>query len=337
MSGAPRPLFLLSLPRSGSTLLQRLLAMHPRVATAAEPWLLLPLLYTLRRPGVYAEYGHRSMVRAVEDFYADLDGGRALYLAHIRDFALSLYTEAASGAEVFVDKTPRYHLIAEELMETFPGGRFVVLWRNPLAVAGSIVESFGRGHWNLEKFSVDLVDGMENLTRVAASADPRLLAVRYEDMVADPDAVVGRIFAHAGLEPLDAPVGLEADRPSGRMGDRTGAEVYGEISVEPLGKWQATLGTAYRRRWARRYLDTIGARRLSLMGYDHAELAGQVRQLSGGFRALPSDLTRSAHGRIRGRMADWLITPSRAEQRRVAAATEAAQAGERSAGGVAGS
>ena len=44
MSGAAgnlRLVFLLSLPRSGSTLLQRLLAAHPQVHTVAEPWLML--------------------------------------------------------------------------------------------------------------------------------------------------------------------------------------------------------------------------------------------------------------------------------------------------------
>ncbi|MFV1990599.1 MAG: sulfotransferase, partial [Acidimicrobiales bacterium] len=48
-----RPAFLLSLPRSGSTLLQRLLGAHSMVATVAEPWLLIPPLYALRDEGVY--------------------------------------------------------------------------------------------------------------------------------------------------------------------------------------------------------------------------------------------------------------------------------------------
>ena len=39
-----RPLFLLSLPRSGSTLVQRVLARSPQIATASETWLLMPFL-----------------------------------------------------------------------------------------------------------------------------------------------------------------------------------------------------------------------------------------------------------------------------------------------------
>ena len=42
-----RPIFIFSAPRSGSTLLQRVLAAHTQVATASEPWILLPLLSPL--------------------------------------------------------------------------------------------------------------------------------------------------------------------------------------------------------------------------------------------------------------------------------------------------
>lgn len=52
------PLFLFSLPRSGSTLAQRMLAAHPAVATVTEPWILLPFLYARKEEGVYAEYRH---------------------------------------------------------------------------------------------------------------------------------------------------------------------------------------------------------------------------------------------------------------------------------------
>jgi hypothetical protein len=45
MSARPTPLFLLSLPRSGSTLAQRILAAHAGIATTSEPWILLPYLY----------------------------------------------------------------------------------------------------------------------------------------------------------------------------------------------------------------------------------------------------------------------------------------------------
>src|SRR5262249_20278294 len=65
---ATTPILLLSLPRSGSTLVQRVLAAHPGVATASEPWLLLPLLLPLR-DDVPAPGGWQPRVHsALEDF-----------------------------------------------------------------------------------------------------------------------------------------------------------------------------------------------------------------------------------------------------------------------------
>ncbi|MBT8101022.1 MAG: sulfotransferase, partial [Gammaproteobacteria bacterium] len=51
-----RPVFLLSLPRSGSTLLQRMLMTHPAISSVPEPWLLLPIFYPRRTSGHSAEY-----------------------------------------------------------------------------------------------------------------------------------------------------------------------------------------------------------------------------------------------------------------------------------------
>ena len=60
-----RPLFILSLPRSGSTLLQRVLANHPDVATTPEPWVLLPMVYGHTDPDTPAEYDERTCAGAV--------------------------------------------------------------------------------------------------------------------------------------------------------------------------------------------------------------------------------------------------------------------------------
>ena len=48
------PIFIFSLPRAGSTLLQRVLMGHPEIASIAEPWLLLPLMYVQKEHGVLA-------------------------------------------------------------------------------------------------------------------------------------------------------------------------------------------------------------------------------------------------------------------------------------------
>ena len=65
MSSEVRPVFILSLPRAGSTLLQRMLNVHPEIASTVEPWILLPFLSSLREGGYVSGVGHATMLKAV--------------------------------------------------------------------------------------------------------------------------------------------------------------------------------------------------------------------------------------------------------------------------------
>src|SRR5688572_7827725 len=134
-----QPIFLFSLPRAGSTLVQRVIASHDDVHTVSEPWLLLPFLYALRTDGARAEYWHEAGAEALADFCGALPGGEDEYRAAVRELAERLYSAATpDGPRYFLDKTPHYHVIADEVMRTFPDAKFVFLWRNPLAALASL-------------------------------------------------------------------------------------------------------------------------------------------------------------------------------------------------------
>jgi Sulfotransferase family len=303
-----RPVFVLSLPRSGSTLLQRMLATHPEVATTSEPWLLLPQLYALRERGAVAEYGHRTAARAIADFAAALPGGRDDYLTEVRRSALALYERAAGDAAWFLDKTPRYHLVVDEIMALFPDARFVFLWRNPLAVAASMIDSFGRGHWNLDRYEVDLHGGIERLVAAHARRDPRAVALRFEDVVADPGAATRVVFELLGLDPAEAAAEAFAGTSlNGRMGDRTGTAAYSEISGEPVERWRTTMANPLRKRWCAAYLRSLGPERLAAMGYDHEELARAVSGIRPRPGGVASDAARRVYGFGRARTSGRLL------------------------------
>ena len=161
------PIFILSLPRSGSTLLQRLIATHPAVATTSEPWLLLPLFLGFRDGHVFTSYRQRYLAQAFSEFLERLPGGIEAHRAAVRRFADTLYSKAcAAGQTHFLDKTPRYHMIADELLRSFPEGRWILLWRNPLAVASSCVETWAHGRWYMHHWRVDLYHGVSNLVEL---------------------------------------------------------------------------------------------------------------------------------------------------------------------------
>jgi len=296
-----RPVFVLSLPRSGSTLLQRMLATHPEVATTSEPWVLLPQLYALRERGAVAEYGHRTAARAIADFSDSLPGGRAAYLAEVRRSVTALYEQAAGEAAWFLDKTPRYHLVVDEIMALFPDARFVFLWRNPLAIAASMIESFGRGHWNLDRYDVDLHGGLDRLIAAHERGDPRTVAIRFEDLVADPVAGTRTVFELLDLDPAMASAESFAGTSlNGRMGDRTGTASYREISGEPVDRWRTTMANPLRKRWCAVYLRSLGPERLGEMGYDFDELARDVAGLRARPAGVASDAARRIYGYRRG-------------------------------------
>ena len=73
-----KPVFLISLPRSGSTLLQKMLMAHPEIDSCAEPWIMLPLIYSTKRVGIESEYGQRSTSIAVQSFIDAIGGGASV-------------------------------------------------------------------------------------------------------------------------------------------------------------------------------------------------------------------------------------------------------------------
>src|SRR5690349_16987156 len=127
-------IFIISQPRSGSTLLQRVLAGHPDVHTSAETWLMLHPVYAKKRGGLEAEYNEQWAADAVAEFLAYYTEGPGVYDDAIREWARVLYGHALerSGKRFFVDKTPRYYYIVDDLVRLFPQAKFVFLLRNPM-------------------------------------------------------------------------------------------------------------------------------------------------------------------------------------------------------------
>lgn len=286
---APRPVFIFSISRSGSTLLQRVLAAHEGVATVSEPWLLLPHAYALRAHGVDAEYLHAKMVEAIEDFCAELPGGRAEYERAVHDHALGLYERVAGpGARMFIDKSPPYCLVAEEIVRLFPEGRFIFLWRNPLSAVASMIETWPP--WRPTMFRDELFVGLPRLIAARERHRANSHAVTFEQLLDGVDAW-NSLGEYLELDFDSSTLSSFAGvRLNGRMGDPTGVRAYRHLSTEPREKWRDTMANPLRREWCRRYLRFLGAERLAAMGYDEAALQAELRSLPGGYEHLLGDL-----------------------------------------------
>lgn len=295
------PVFLLSLPRSGSTLLQRMLAVSPEIATAPEPWFLLPLVGSTRVEGTHTAYGQQTCAAALQGLSDGLAGASGTsWPEMVSRFAGQVYDELSpAGSRYFVDKTPRYSLIAHELHEWFPEAKFVVLWRNPLAAASSFTRSISEGTWRFWRNHVDLYDGLANLVDLVRADDgDRVLTLRYEDLVTAPTGPLERIGAHLGVDIDIAAATQDFDQVPvpGRIGDHWGAARFQSLSTAPMDEWQSHYDTPVRRRWARRYLAWLGDDRLDLMGYDRADLLAEIAGQRGG--RVVSDSVRAVYGSV---------------------------------------
>lgn len=292
------PVFIFSLPRSGSTLFQRILAAHPDVATTSEPWVLLPILMGRRTGGTYAVYRHEDAVVALHEFAGTLPNGMAAFDDALRTFVTELYgLSAGPEARYFVDKTPRYHLVAHDIVHLFPEAKFIFLWRNPISVIGSILRTWGGGTWNLFRYHIDLELGPRNLVETFRAHSESALAIQYEELVRDPEAASRRLFDYLGLDYRPemlkgfAEVALE-----GSMGDPTGIRHGASISSASLTAWTSMLNSPLRKAWVRGYLRRLGDDTIRTMGYEPASLLRSLEEAPDRLGNVLPDIARMVYG-----------------------------------------
>lgn len=292
---AVTPVFLFSLPRSGSTMVQRALGRHPNIATLSEPWFLLGLIPPADMDEATATFEHSTYRIAIEDLTAALPNGKDDWNKAMRGAAQVIYDRLCpdEDAVYFLDKTPRYALAPKAVTALFPDAPVIILWRNPLAIAASMMTTWSKGRWNLFRFKQDLEIALPRLIDFAQT-NKTALTIRYEDTSSDLDEATAAICDH--LKVSSASLCKSADVAlSGRMGDPTG----GMKKVAAHDRWMAMYCNPLRRWWARRYLDRIGRDGLAVMGYDIETLKSELNACKGLFGHLGTDLFLMPWGLLR--------------------------------------
>ena len=275
-----RLVFLISQPRSGSSLLQQLLHAHPRIATLPEPWFLLPLIYTRKYPGVEAEYNSPYAHACLHEFLGRLDGGLAHYNECLRDCALRIYGKAlgdSAPGQRFLDKTPRYYHIAADLLEMFPKAKFLFLLRNPLAVFGSILSYNFQGDFAQMLGAADrlgdLFTAPRNLARIREQTPANALFLRYEDLVTDAEEQLEAVYRHLELEAPARPAeyGVSEEFRDTTSVDTKSIAKHDKPVEHYLESWKQNIDDAQKKSLAREYLDRLGPELMAALGYSHAD------------------------------------------------------------------
>lgn len=291
MDNGPRMVFLVSLPRSGSTLLQKILAAHPLVASTGEPWILLPLAYLDRGYGMEAIYCHTTAARGIGEMIEHLPEGRGGYIAHLRQFCQGLYKDLARGRLIFLDKTPGYYLILDFIVELFPDAKFIFLFRNPLDVMCSMMSTWLNDRLMLHAYHLDLHEGVRLMSRGCRNHADRSISVKYEELVQAPTKEVKRICDFVGVQYLDEMVvNYKEVNFGGSMGDPTGIHRYDGVATGSVNAWQKRLNNRYRIHFARNYLRHLGDDVLAPWGINIEQFERTVRQMRVPFRGSVRDM-----------------------------------------------
>jgi len=282
------PIFIISMPRSGSTLLQRILLSHKSIGGTAEPWLMLPLVYMLKDNGVISEYSSRLSSKAINDMLDEAEDGGQFINEKIREFANGIYGKILKDDEVyFLDKTPRYYLIIDELYQIFPKAKFIFLFRNPTHIYASILKT-----WCDNKFSKlygnhnDLNFGFSKISSafLKYKGQDNTYALNYEALVSQPEVKLKELQEFLNIdrdEDLTKKfVNSEIDTKN-KLGDPTGIKMYNTISPDTLQKWKNIFNTRYRKRVLKNYINnTLSDKDLEAQGYNKNAIIEEINGLN---------------------------------------------------------
>ena len=199
-----RMVFVVSPPRSGSTLVQRMIGSHSEVHTHPEPHLITPLAYL----GYYdkvdkAPFDHINSAEAIRGFVDSLPNKEEDYLDALRAYCDTLYGRSLvpTGKRFFMDKTPAYALVLPFLTKVYPSAKYVVLTRHPLAIFSSFANSFFDGDWARAHAFNPLVERyVPAIAKMLRERPVPLVHVKYEEVVAAPERHLERVFSYMGVE-----------------------------------------------------------------------------------------------------------------------------------------
>ncbi len=186
------PLFILGMPRSGTTLVEQILSSHPDVHGGGELKAFGEFEAEIaKRHGAAEPYP--KCIRRVSD--TELRGYAERYLGELR--------EQAQGAKRVTDKMPNNFARIGLIRALFPKARIIHCSRDPLdTCVSNYLNYFATGNEfafdlrELGRYYLDYERLMSHWNKLFPSG---VYTVRYEELVADQESVSRALVEHAGL------------------------------------------------------------------------------------------------------------------------------------------
>lgn len=273
-----RLVFLISAPRSGSTLLARILNATDAVSSRPEPHLLTPLAHAGAWDRVQeAPYDPVVSQRALQSLLADLPAGDAVHRAACRAYADTHYAALLEQGEkrFFLDKTPAYALVLPFLTRLYPSARYIVLTRHPAAIFSSYSASFfDNDDQEAVRFNPILARYVPAIGRFLRAPPARLHQVRFEELVREPSRVLMELSAFLGIRAQPEALSYQRVPMAGHgPGDPTGVYRYERPEPCRAGAWvHALAASPGRRAVIEQQLRAVSDQDLAAWGYPRGQL-----------------------------------------------------------------
>ncbi len=217
---SPAPVFILGMPRAGSTLFEQIAASHSRVHGAGE------------QPGIGA-------VAARLGWAPNPAWSKAALAGAARDYLAPLLAQAP-GAERIIDKMPDNIFQLGLIAALFPHARVIFCERDARDVA---ISCFFQNFARPLGFDTDLEDCAARIAGTARLADHwravlplAHMTLRYEDLLADPESQSRRLIEFLGLD--WEPACLDFHRTQRPVRTASWHQVRQPLYRDALGRWR---------------------------------------------------------------------------------------------------
>jgi tetratricopeptide (TPR) repeat protein len=181
---APRPIFIVGMPRSGTTLIEAVLGAHSRVFACGE----------------------RPVMRQILRFLLGADqDGRAVDESQLQDWGKMYFRDlpGIGSADHVTDKHPRNFEAAGLIARMLPNAVIVNVRRDPLATCLSIFRQEFNKRWTFTHDLNDIADYHQRYARLVAhwerTLPGRFITIQYEDFVTNFASAAPQLVQACGL------------------------------------------------------------------------------------------------------------------------------------------
>ena len=229
---SPAPVFVIGFPRSGTTLVDQILASHPNVTTLEERDNLMEAGRALA--GADADFARLGQLDESE-----ADRLRAGYWASV-----NTGLAGAPMRDVFVDKLPLNAALLPVIHRLFPNAKIVLALRDPRdCVLSCYQQRFGMNAAMYQLLRLDTAsayyDAVMRLVQTCRAKFPiDVHEVRYEAVVGDFDASVGALLSFLGLPWDDAVRGFVETAKRRVIATPSASQVVRPLYTSSRGKWR---------------------------------------------------------------------------------------------------